>query len=153
MSMINRRRMLIDGDLPPIFAKFDGGSFMVDETPTETMYINHNLGVKPRGIVIYDRDFKDNVNTYGFEVPYGLAKLIWYANKNAGNYHVQYAAGIKQYMGDDGQSGNSMKIESNAAFGMCVSTDELKITIGNTQTTTILRNIVPNRTYEWFVWA
>lgn len=126
------------GSLPSIISKIDGGSCTyASDTPVQSNKIQHNLGEKPKGYIIWSEDVMLDENAYANQTlmfSYGIG-LSWVNNGSTNTTGYSYAMWRKT---------NGGVSESNSGSPTITSTE-----------------IAPtgyyywrgNATYKWLVWA
>lgn len=124
--------------LPSIISKIDGGSCTyASDTPVQSNKIQHNLGEKPKGYIIWSEDVMLDENAYANQTlmfSYGIG-LSWVNNGRTNTTGYSYAMWRKT---------NGGVAESNSGSPTITSTE-----------------IAPtgyyywkgNATYKWLVWA
>lgn len=143
MGMIQRRKMLFEGELPPIITKIVGGSFQIDEPLTDGFVLEHNLGVKPRGYIIYDNVWK-NTTDGKFDVNNATVRLISYEANGNSHHTTAYYRESEVYANNNGD----LTTYNNNAYSIDYKIDASVIKWPKGRL-----HFVVGRTYEWIAWA
>ncbi len=132
------------GSLPSVITKIDGGVFTpVNDIAGADFWINHNLGVVPKGFVIWTEDeLSGTIATrYMASCVVSAANII---DQNSNNYIASGAATILY-------NGNASEVTSNTLFTSAAISnymDASKIRWYNT-----LLYYKAGLAYKWLAWA
>lgn len=132
--------------LPPFIHEIKGGTFSVDDmsdveiTSDGMLKLKYNMTNYPKFIAIWDNYFKQNTESYSFDIPNALVRFVMYlTSPTASAVNVKYHSGTMTYSNSQGSLSHSTNV--TYTYKIAITPEHVNLQCGN--------YIQPGRTYEW----